>query len=187
MTPTPDEEYYWRWPEYKFDIPIGEQGPTEAIRRRGIELIKYLPGSRDRIREIERGLVSLSADPRFVHLGGDPDCPWEMYCRPALKKALSGFYMVLNEEYGKEVLPIVSAYRRRGTHVVGADPSGVLDAGDEKGHWKGLSVDINRVVTDKWFGGADSILDGILARSEVGLWRPYYPRRYEERNHLTLR
>ena len=42
MSPTPDEEYYWRWPEYKFDIPLEELGPTEAIRRRGIELIKYL-------------------------------------------------------------------------------------------------------------------------------------------------
>ena len=187
MSPTPDEEYYWRWPEYKFDIPLEELGPTEAIRRRGIELIKYLPGSRDRIRKIEYSLVSLSSDPRFAHIGGDPDCWWEMYCRPALKKALVAFYEAVKEERGKkDALPIVSAYRRRGTHVIGADPSGALDATDPKGHWTGLSVDLYPAVTKEWIGG-DAALDSMLARPGVGLCRPFYPERYEEKNHLTLR
>jgi hypothetical protein len=113
-----------------------------------------------------------------------------MYCRPALKRALVALYEAVKDYRGREdSLPIASAYRRRGTHVVGADPSGGLDASDEKGHWKGLSVDINRKVTDngEWFGGSDAIIESILARSEVGLCRPFFPGRFEERNHLTLR
>ena len=159
----------------------------KEIRAEGIGYVKNK--GRERIVRIEGELVQLGP-PKFKHAGGDPDCPWEMWCHPDLKASLEELQSVLKNEYNKSELKIASAYRRVGTHVVGADRAGHLDQGDEEGHWKGLSVDVNLEVTDskEWFGGRGDLLDSILARSGIGLSRPHYSaKRPEERNHFALK
>jgi len=188
----PDIWYYWWYDGYRWPhIPLKELCPEgdpdmSEIRAEGIGYIKEV--GRETIAEIEAGLVQLGP-PKFEHWGGDPTCPWEMWCHPDLKASLEELHRIFNDEYNKDVLKIASAYRRRGTHVVGADRAGHLDAGDEEGHWKGLSVDVNLEVTDseEWFGGRGDLLDSILARPAIRLSRPYYPRRFEERNHFALK
>lgn len=186
----PEIWYYWWYEGYKWPrIPLKELCPEgheemKEIRTEGIGYVKKK--GRERIALIETGLVQLGP-PKFKHEGGDLSCPWEMWCHPDLKASLEELYRVLKDEYRKSELRIASAYRRVGTHVVGADRAGHLDQGDEEGHWKGLSVDVNREVTDEWFPGQDSLLDSILARPGIGLSRPYYPRRFEERNHFALK
>jgi hypothetical protein len=162
---TTDEWYYWWYDGYRWPrIPLDQLGPDYKTRNKGIGYIKLV--GREKIAEIENSLGRINDNELLNYT--DPKLEWEGFCHPDLIYSLADFWDDFRLKYGVlNMLPIVSGYRRVGTHVPPAagrpgDPSGGGDyvdgaKGTERAHWQGLSVDF------RWRFWADR-KEGIIAR-----------------------
>ncbi|MEE8640316.1 MAG: hypothetical protein V3T41_07895 [bacterium] len=193
MIPTQDEQEYWLWPGFRFRIPVTELGPEDQ-RPTGLGFIRDKVG-REKIAEIEFGLAEFAGSPLLNYTRGEKK--WGGYCHPDLLNWLDVFWEHFRKKCGVlNMLPIVSGYRRVGTHVYGSggrkgDRSGAGDfADDKRGHWKGLSVDMHwpfwagdKGIIERYFNGDQDRFEDYL--QTFNLWRPAR-RAYWERNHVSL-
>ena len=194
--PTQDElDYWWYYHGYKFrEMPDSLLGSDAETRRTGINLIEK--AGRDNIAGIESGLRSFADSESLRHT--HPDEKWGGFCVLGLINCLETFWWHFCHKYGKKAkLPIVSGYRRVGTHIPPSegrigDPSGQRDFYDasERPHWKGLSVDMQwgfwagkKGIINEYFGGEQDEFEDYL--KSFGLWRT--ARKYKaEWNHVSL-